>query len=411
MRTYPFIPLIVVALVSMLPRWGQAQEVRPIDQYLEMAGQNNPHLQSLYHEYLAALEDIPQVGALPDPQVSAASGMLVPGGEMPTGTQRTRLSVSQMFPWFGTLNAQERVAAERAMAKRQQFEDATLTLFKQVKVVYNDIYYLRAATRLTQENLTLLASFKELARVNFEGARAGFADVLRVEIEEEALRNKLQYLEDSQAPLVAQFEQLLNQPLSEPIAWPDSLETEVLSLSRDSIFQAILTSSPQLKTLQHEVQAAQEQVTVARKMGLPSFMLGGSYVNVVPGVGMEMLEAGISLPLYRKKYQAMQKQAQLQQEAVRLAKESTADQLLTEMEALYRDYQDAQRRVKLNRRLADLAERTLGLLQTEFTSGEAGFEEIIRIEQQLLEYQLNAVQAQVDQNNHVYSIRYLMGMP
>ena len=411
MRKYPFICLIIVTIISTLPHGGQAQEARLIDQYLAVAEQNNPHLKALYYEYLAAREDVPQVGTLPDPQVSAASGMLVPGGEMPTGTQRTRLSVSQMFPWFGTLNAQERAAAERALAKRQQWEDAALALSKQVRVVYNDLYYLRAATRLTQENLTLLASFKELARVNFEGGRAGFADVLRVEIEEEALRNKLQYLEESQTPLVAQFEQLLNQPLSESMTWPDSLETEALSLSRDSIFQTILTSSPQLLALQHQVQAAQEQVTVARKMGLPSFMLGGSYVNVVPGVGMEMLEAGISLPLYRKKYQAMQKQAQLQQEAARRVRESSADQLLTDLEALYRDYQDAQRRVKLNRRLADLAERTLGLLQTEFTSGEAGFEELIRIEQQLLEYQLNAVQAQVDQNNHVYSIRYLMGMP
>ena len=378
--------------------------------YLKLAEQHNPRLKSLSNEYLAALEEIPQVGTLPDPQLSVASGMLVSTGEMPTGTPRTRLSVSQMFPWFGTLTAQERVAAQRAHAKLQQREDAKLALFKQVKVTYNDLYYLQAATRITRESLGLLASFKELARVNFEGARAGFSDVLRVEIEEEALRSKLRYLEDSQVPLVAQFEQLLNTDLGEPITLPDSLRTEELLLPPDSIIQRMLTDNPQLKAWQHEVWAYEEQATVARKMGLPSFTLGGSYVNVVPGVGMEMVEVGMSLPLYRKKYQAMQKQAQLQQASARLREESTEDQLLTELRTRYRDYQDAQRRVKLNRRLADLAERTLDLLQTEFTTGEADFEKIIRIEQQRLTYQLNAEQARVDQNNYVYEVHYLMGI-
>ena len=154
-------------------------------------------------------------------------------------------------------------------------------------------------------------------------------------------------------------------------------------------------------------------------MGLPSFTVGGSYTSIAERTDMEMdnngqdailfPQVGIRLPLYRKKYRAMEKQALLQQEATQLAQESTQDQLLTELEQLYRNYQNAQRRVVLNRRLADLADRTLGLLQTEFTTGEADFEEIIRLQQQLLNYQLEEAQARIEQNNYVYSIEYLMG--
>lgn len=395
-----------------------AQETPPLNQYLQTAAQNNPRLKSLLNEYLATLEEVPQAGALPDPQLTMAS--FIQPVETRVGAQRASVSVSQMFPWFGTLNAQERVAAERARAKLQQFEDAKRELFKQVKTTYNELYYLRAATQITQENLRLLASFKELARVNFEGARAGFADVLRVEIEEEALRNKLQYLEESREPLVIQFEQLLNQDLNESVTLPDSLWQETLALSKDSIFQTVLTNNPRLEALRYEAQAYQDNATVARKMGLPSFTVGGSYINVaersdmeVPDNGQDVIvlpQVGIRLPLYRQKYQAMEKQAQLQQEATRLARESEEDQLRSELETLYRDYQDAQRRVTLNRRLADLAERTLDLLQTEFTTGEADFEEIIRIEQQLLDYQLAVERARVEQNNYVYSIHYLMGI-
>ncbi|MDD5185721.1 MAG: hypothetical protein PHS84_10725, partial [Paludibacter sp.] len=43
----------------------QAQDSLSV--YLEMAGKNNPGLQAKYLEYSAALEKVPQVGALPDP--------------------------------------------------------------------------------------------------------------------------------------------------------------------------------------------------------------------------------------------------------------------------------------------------------------------------------------------------------
>ena len=413
--------VLMVALLALMQS-VQAQETRPVDRYpvdryLEIAGQNNPKLKSLFNQYLAALEEVPQVGTLPDPQLSFA--VFIQPIETRVGAQRAILSASQMFPWFGTLTAQKRVAAERAKARLQQFEDAKLDLFRQIKVTYNDLYYLQKATQITQQNLELLASFKELARVNFEGGRAGFADVLRVEIEEEALLNKLQYLEEGRLPLLTQFEQLLNEELAEPVALPDSLWQEELVLAKDSIFQTILANNPQLEELRYEARAYESQATVAQKMGLPSFTLGGSYTNVaertdmeVPDNGQDAIvfpQVGIRVPLYRKKYRAMEKQALLRQEAARLAEESTKDQLLTELEQLYRNYLDAQRRVALNSQLADLAERTLSLLQTEFTTGEADFEEIIRLQEQLLDYQLQEEQARVEQNNYVYSIHYLMG--
>ena len=404
-------------LISINFHNAYAQETESLNQYLQIAAENNPRLKSLFNQYSAALEEVPQVGALPDPQISFA--VFIQPIETRVGAQRASFSASQMFPWFGTLTAQERVAAERAKVKLQQFEDAKLELFKQVKVTYNDLYYLQKATQITRANLELLTSFKELARVNFEGARAGFADVLRVQMEEEELQNRLQYLEEGRLPLITQLEQLLNQTLAEPVALPDSLWQEELVLAKDSIFQTILANNPRLAELRYEAQAYESQATVAQKMGLPSFTLGGSYTSIAARTDMEVTnngqdailfpQVGIRLPLYRKKYRAMEKQALLQQEATRLAEESTQDQLLTELEQLYRNYQDAQRRVALNRRLADLAERTLGLLQTEFSTGEADFEEIIRLQQQLLDYQLQEAQARVEQNNYVYSIHYLIG--
>ena len=91
-----------------------------LNQYLTMAAENNPGLKSKFLEYQAALERVPQVGSLPDPQVSF--GYFIQPVETRVGPQQARLSVMQMFPWFGTLGAQKNVAAQEAKVKYQVFE-------------------------------------------------------------------------------------------------------------------------------------------------------------------------------------------------------------------------------------------------------------------------------------------------
>ncbi len=152
--------LYVFLLISLTLLFSKvnAQEIKPVDQYVKLAAENNPQLKASFNQYLAALEEVPQVGALPDPQVMF--GVFVLPVETRVGAQRANFSVSQMFPWFGTLKAQEQVAAEKAKAKLQAFEDEKLSLFKQVKVTYNDVYYLEKSIEITHENLALAGIFQ-----------------------------------------------------------------------------------------------------------------------------------------------------------------------------------------------------------------------------------------------------------
>lgn len=415
---YINIPVWSLLLCLFLPATIHAQEEeRPLDQYLQLAGENNPRLKALFNQYLSALEEVPQQGTLPDPQLTF--GVFVQPVETRVGAQRANLSLSQMFPWFGTLGAQQETASLQAKARLQEFESEKSALFRQVKVAYNDLYYIEKAIEATQANMRLLESFKEIARTYFESGRTGFSALLRVEMEEDELRARLLQLQDSRAPLQARFEQLLNSRLEEPILVPDTLWPEEILLEKEELYQHILAENPELRGLEFEVQASESQLTVAKKMGLPSFNLGMSYTNIAPRTDMEIPDngkdalmfpqLGIRVPVYRKKYKAMEKQAMLEKEAAQYMQESREDQLRTELEELYRDYQDAQRRIMLNENLANLAERSLSLIQSEFTTGETSFEEVIRMERNLLNYRLDLEKARVERNNNVYSIQNLMG--
>ena len=392
-----------------------------LDEYLVLAAENNPQIRSLYKEYLAALEKVVQEGTLPDPQISF--GYFIQPVETRVGAQQATASFSQMFPWFGTLDAQERVAAERAQARLQLFEDAKLELFRDVKITYTELYYLEMAIQVTEENLALLSSFKSIAEVQFESGKTGFSSVLQVELEEEELESRLAYLMDSRIPLLTEFEELLNEELQEPLGFPDSLWEEQLLNEKSILLEMILAENPRLEQLEHQARSFEEQLTVAKKMGLPSFTLGGTYTNIasrtdldpamaLPDNGQDAFifpQVGIRVPLYRNKYKAMRQEAILQQEAVQLKKENLENELETKLEQLYRDYVDAVRNVELYNRLTTIAKQSLELYQTELSTGRNNVLEIIRMERQLLNYGLELARAKTERNNNVYRINYLIG--
>ena len=96
--------LLLTICCWLVPTFLLAQE--PLDVYLKEAAQNNPGLKARYFAYQAALEKVPQVGALPDPQVSF--GYFISPVETRVGPQRMRISAMQMFPWLGTLDSQQK---------------------------------------------------------------------------------------------------------------------------------------------------------------------------------------------------------------------------------------------------------------------------------------------------------------
>ena len=98
-------PLILLILIMCSS--GTTGAAQSLEQYLLRAARENPAIKASYSEFQAALEEVPQVRSLPDPQLTmTAFGSMV---ETRLGPQEARFSLMQMFPWFGTLEAGKRL--------------------------------------------------------------------------------------------------------------------------------------------------------------------------------------------------------------------------------------------------------------------------------------------------------------
>jgi outer membrane protein TolC len=83
--------------------------------------------------------------------------------------------------------------------------------------------------------------------------------------------------------------------------------------------------------------------------------------------------------------------------------------LETVFEQSWKDFQDADRRITLNKNQAKLARMSIDLLETEYSNTGTNFEEILRMERKLLQYKLELEKARSDKQAAISFFNYLMG--
>ena len=390
-----------------------------LDNYLVEAAENNPGLKATFNEYMAALQKVPQVGALPDPQISF--GYFIQPVETKVGPQKARISASQMFPWFGTLGARKDVATEMARSKYEQFREARSRLFYDVKSTYYNLYFIQRAIGIATENIDILHTFRKLSLTKVESGKASSADVLRVEMKIADLENELALLRDNFFATQAGFNLLLNVEAHRIVNVPDSLTDIGLEMSREAVLDSIRERNPEVLRLNFAEASYQKQEIVAGNSGKPSFSIGFDYLvvekdrNSMASVSNPGKDAfifptiGITIPLYRKKYTAMVKEAALMQKSVHNKKLNKINILESTYEKADKDYRDSDRRIGLYLAQSDKAERTLDILETLYETEGKDFEDVLTMEQQFLKYKLELEKARSDKGAAIAFIHYLAG--
>ncbi|MCW3805714.1 TolC family protein [Plebeiibacterium marinum] len=383
--------------------------------YLETAAQNNPALKAQFNEYMAALERVPQVGALPDPTV--AFGYFVQPIETRLGPQQAKISASQMFPWFGTLSARENSVEALAKAKYELFEETKSKLFYDVKATYYNLFFTEKAIGITLENNEILSSFKNLANIKVESGLASAVDAYRVEMEINDLENHLALLRDNSTVLRVKFNNLLNVDDATVIQITTELSESIL-LSKQTELDSIMANNNALSSFDYQLEGLEYRKKSATKEGLPQFSVGLEYAFIGEGIsttsnaGQDAFvfpTVGISIPLYRSKYKAKVQEVIYLQEAKSFEKSDKQNTLTVLFESIWKDYQDANRRFSLYQEQTELAQKSLSILESNYATNNIDFVEILRMERKLLKYELEMHKAVADREAAVAFIEYMQG--
>ncbi len=396
--------ILVLSVANML----SAQSLK---EYLAIAAENNPTLKSKFKTFEAAMEKVAQVNTLPDPQLSF--GVFIFPVQTRVGPQQAKIGLSQMLPWFGTLEAAGSVYQLKAAKKYEDFIQTKHELFKEVKLAWYPLYEIEQQIRLQRDNLEILKSYKHLATRAYENGKSSMTDVIRVDVMIDEAQTDIKLKEDQRRPLKIHFNQLLNREPMESVEVIDTLSFPKVSqlYRKDSLFD----NHPQLKAMDLQGKSAEAQARLARKKGMPQIGVGLDYVFIgqrddvsLPNNGKDVIMPmiNVSIPIFRKKYDAAIKEAQLTRESVGYRKEAFKNQLLSDYEQAWYDFDRARQMDELYTRQVQKMEQMKTLLLKAYSTSGNDFEEVLRIQQRLLKYEVSAVTAVVDAFKALAKIDY-----
>ncbi|WP_057936108.1 TolC family protein [Algoriphagus resistens] len=379
--------------------------------YFQLGAENNVGLKAKYKAFEAAMEKIPQVGSLQDPSLSF--GYFISPVETRVGPQKARFSLTQMFPWFGTLQAQQDVASLQAEVKYQEFLDAKNQLYNQLAAVYYPLLETHELIAIEQENLRILETYYSLATSKLENGTGSLTDALRADILIQAAKTNLEVLKVKIDGSNSWLNSLLSRPHDSPVEISEKLEIigEEREISPDSI-----QSNPLLEGMDLKIQSSEASKRVAQKQGMPKLGAGVDYVLVGERTDMAMADNGknvlmpmvtMSLPIFRGKYKGAQKEAELMQESYKLEKEELNNKLYGSYHRYSTDMKIQDDLISLYERQVVTTQQNLTLLYNSYSNSGKDFEEVLSVQQQLLEFKKMKLKAMVAYKTSLAQINYI----
>ena len=399
------------AYVPIGPAEIELTDQSTLADYLAYAALHNPQLQSSFAEWQAAREQVPQARSLADPLATYRLFLMSDSGD----TDKNVYEINQMFPWPGKLRLRGEVASREAQAARERFDGQRLRLNFTVQQVYAELYYLQREIGITQQNIDLLAQAEALARVRYATSAGGHPDVIRAQVEQGKLADRLRTLGKLQAPTVARLNAAMNRPPAAPIAGPTQLPRIEGELSDQQLLAIAGQANPELRAMDQEIAARGHDVALARKEYYPDVMLGVGAEDFRVEDDDEDMVMGmvtVNLPIWYDKLAAGVRQARWRRLGAVTRRQAMLNDVGTDVERSLFEFEDAGRKVGLYRdTLLPKAEQGLQASLAAYRTGGVDFQTYLDAQQTLLEFQLSLERSQADRVQRLAELEMLVGQP
>lgn len=299
---------------------------------IEEALARNPHLRVLEAEVRAARHRVERVGGLPDPTAMVTAYVEPP--ETRVGAQRLMASVTQPFPWNRKRSVAKEAESHRATSMAADLEAARLDVVTRVRRLYHELGFVDEQIEITHEFRRHLERHEEIARSRYGTGRGSGQGVLKLQAEISRADRMLLDLDSRRVELVERLNALLDRAAGSPIEPIRLAVVDRVEVDLDLLVEIADRNRPELEAVEARIEGAEGDLELARLRFRPDFMVGLTYGLVEdrddpagraappPDNGQDVfgVQAGVSIPLWRKQRRAGLEEALERRRANELAR-------------------------------------------------------------------------------------------
>jgi outer membrane protein TolC len=382
-----------------------ADQVWTLPELIDELKRSNPQLEQAHEAYLAAKLQVPQVAALPGPQVSLLEQANTGG---PFDFDRTSdffayPTFTQPFLWPGKRRLAGEVASAQAEVIGRQYDGLVNQLVAQLQLNFYQLIALKSQRHFMDEDLQRLEQIKEVAKVRYANNAAAYVDFLNAQVAAGSLVNDRFAVDKQIQSAQEQINTLVGHASQTTLALRDAASSahlpaqslaELIALAQRSNWRAAADAS--------QLEAADKSLALAEKAFRPDFALSvGAYTD--PALdrpdSTRLYSVGVSVNLptwgYQKERAAVG-QARVALKAAEAGRSADLQQLDLAVANAYHTLEISLQQVKFNReRLLPQAQMAFRLALAGYSSnGGTEFSDLLTAQSSLRSGELSLLQAQ-----------------
>ncbi|MBI4686532.1 MAG: TolC family protein [Nitrospirae bacterium] len=383
---------------------------------IEEALQNNHDILMSESKWKTSTYKIPQAKSLPDPMFML--GYQNEGwrrytyGEM-EGAQ-WMFQASQMFPFPGKLSIKEAMAERDSESLREFHEAVKLRIISRVKELYYDLFLAYREVDLIRERSALFGRIEEAALARYSSGMGSQQEVLMAQTEKYMLLEKEEMLKQKIQSTEAMLNSTLGRDVSFPLGRPREEASTLFDYDMGELINLTYEHSPELKSRQRMLSAAEAKIRMAEKEYYPDFTVSASvFKRSGEFEDMWSLSTAINIPIF---YKTKQRQAVNEARSFRTEAGHEVDavksMILSALKENHTMLKTSERLMELYKKgLIPKAYQDFDLALTGYRTGKAEGVTVIGRLKALIDFELLYIKQFAEREKAIARIEAITGMP
>jgi outer membrane protein TolC len=384
-------------MLSVLMVMGSTVQSQPLPIALwESALQKNPRLES-YRQKLKTREAMMRsLGEWPGLELEA--GVLNRPMELLMGDQRFSFTAMQMIPRYRLFNLERRELSFMKMADQAILDEAALMIRKELSMAWIERVTLEQEMVLMDQSIALVKQMKEVVEAKIKTGQSS-SDWLRLDIRLLEMEDDHVAMDDKIEAIDYRIWNLIGDSLRNPIPVVDSLVYTPFDLPT-----AVpdFSKHPSVQMLQSEVEAARVRADMSSQMARPMLGVGLQYIPLrqrslmetkTDGKDMVMPMLRVSIPLSRSAIRASTEASTSESIGFEWDANNRISELEIEWNSILSDIRIARRNIVTARQQELLTRQLFENTKRDYESGMGSIEMLIEMQDMLLMYRMNALEA------------------
>ena len=409
---------VILIFMSFVPAVSQDMNTgkAALSEFIQVALNENPQIKAADKEWQAALQRIPQAKSLPDPLLSYSHfGQSV---ETRLGPQRNKISVSQMFPFFGKLSIKGDVAHSQAWILEAQYRAVKADIMLRVKQTFFSLYWFDKALKISQEEKDVLQRLARIAQKKYETGQATQPDVLKAQLEISKVLDKILSLKQGRKAVAAEMNALLNRTVEASVWIVDEVEVPGIQFELPELYEWAKENRPELIKVQRLIEKGEKSLKLTKKNYYPDFHVMFDYIDIGSGTTTSpedgrnawMGSIGINIPLWRKRLRAAEAEEATKLEASEDLYRNVENETLSRVNELYFEAKTVEEQIKLYRySLLPQAEQSFKASEIGYLAGKVDFLNLLESERMVLMIKTGYHKAVSDLNKSLARLERIVG--